>query len=210
MPFQTAREKGHNKLYHYQHYNPEHLADLLTRHRIHCATPGKLNDPWDCRPWFNTSNLLSDPRLLEQYLDKQFNSSRLHLDDPIRNLHDDQVRSDPEQLEMEVSSLSRGIQEEIARRGIYCLTPFPDNILMWSHYSDNHRGVCLEFDAFTGSFGDSRAVEYRRDYPTQLPYVLNPESVVGSILTKSDVWSYEHEFPNSAFSEYPTPDMDLT
>lgn len=34
------------------------------------------------------------------------------------------------------------IQKEI---GVYCLTTVPDSILMWSHYANNHKGVCLEY-----------------------------------------------------------------
>lgn len=30
--------------------------------------------------------------------------------------------------------------------GIVCLTPHPDNMLMWSHYGDQHRSVCVGFD----------------------------------------------------------------
>src|SRR5580693_3833269 len=31
------------------------------------------------------------------------------------------------------------------RSGVYCLSPDPCNTLMWSHYSQNHRRICLEF-----------------------------------------------------------------
>lgn len=30
--------------------------------------------------------------------------------------------------------------------GLMCLTSKPDNIPMWTYYSDNHRGYCLEFE----------------------------------------------------------------
>ncbi len=30
--------------------------------------------------------------------------------------------------------------------GVYCLCEKPDNLLMWSHYADAHRGICLQFD----------------------------------------------------------------
>lgn len=55
-------------LYHYQPYNPEYLSDLLTRQRIHCASPAKLNDPWDSQPWYNRK-AMDDPENLARYID---------------------------------------------------------------------------------------------------------------------------------------------
>ena len=36
--------------------------------------------------------------------------------------------------------------DDLEQFGISCFTTKHDNFLMWSHYADNHRGVCLEFD----------------------------------------------------------------
>jgi hypothetical protein len=32
--------------------------------------------------------------------------------------------------------------------GIYCVSTNYDDVLMWSHYADSHKGICLEFDGF--------------------------------------------------------------
>lgn len=60
-------EAGIPTLYHYQKYNPEHLSDMLERKRIHCSTPGQLNDPRDCRPWYDFSKI-KEPKVRGQYL----------------------------------------------------------------------------------------------------------------------------------------------
>jgi hypothetical protein len=49
------------RLYHYQPFKSEYLVDLLRQKRIHCSDPSSLNDPWDCRPWFDLSVIDSDP-----------------------------------------------------------------------------------------------------------------------------------------------------
>jgi len=193
-PFINASTVGHKKLYHYQRFNPEHLADLILRKRIHCAQPGKLNDPWDCRPWFNTSQLLDNPTLLQDYLDAAYNNLTVHVPEGIKRLHDQKMHADPEAFRDELAGLSRSVQAEIARRRIYCLTPIPDNILMWSHYADNHRGISLEFDATVQLFWTALQVQYTKEYPAIPPYNLNPDHVANAILTKSDVWQYEQEF----------------
>lgn len=30
--------------------------------------------------------------------------------------------------------------------GCYCLTKSPENLLMWSHYADKHRGICIGYN----------------------------------------------------------------
>ena len=82
----------------------------------------------------------------------------------------------------------------IAERRIYCLSPHPENILMWSHYADNHRGICLAFDTDIQLFGSALEVQYVQDCPCVNPNMLTPDAVIAAILTKSDVWRYENEF----------------
>jgi hypothetical protein len=61
---------------------------------------------------------------------------------------------------------------------------------MWAHYTDSHTGICLEFDALATPFVHAAEVLYRRTYPefdiTKPGYE--------PLITKSDVWAYEHEW----------------
>jgi hypothetical protein len=51
--------------------------------------------------------------------------------------------------------------------GVYSLAERDDNILMWSHYADDHTGICIEFDtgAHPGSFPNLHAVVYTQESP---------------------------------------------
>ena len=51
--------------------------------------------------------------------------------------------------------------------GVLCLSECPDDILLWSHYADSHRGLCLEFDVagYSGVFPRLHAVKYANEYP---------------------------------------------
>src|ERR1017187_7276787 len=44
-----------------------------------------------------------------------------------------------------MDDLSKDIQRMVSKRRICCLTRDPTSTLMWSHYAENHHGVCLEF-----------------------------------------------------------------
>lgn len=80
-----------------------------------------------------------------------------------------------------------------SRWRIYCLTPLPDSTLMWSHYGDNHRGICLEFGTDVRLFASALRVVYRSAYPRWSPNQIaaNPIDI---LLTKSDDWAYEKEY----------------
>src|SRR5262245_61537973 len=50
---------------------------------------------------------------------------------------------------------------------IVCFSAKRDDNLMWSHYSDSHRGICLEFDVSEeNGLGGAKSVIYADDYPT--------------------------------------------
>ena len=81
----------------------------------------------------------------------------------------------------------------IRQKRIYCLTPKPTSNLMWSHYANNHRGICLEFHTGNPLFSGAKEVVYRPDYPRWLPHEVD-KTGVEMFLCKSDDWKYEEEF----------------
>jgi hypothetical protein len=81
--------------------------------------------------------------------------------------------------------------------GMYCMSTRPDDILMWSHYSDDHKGYCLEFEASddTPFFGEAQPVIYSDSYPT-VDFFQTPshEQLELIFLTKASHWRYENEW----------------
>ena len=62
---------------------------------------------------------------------------------------------------------------------------------MWSHYSRNHKGICLEFGT-KAKFIIALKVRYQKEYP---PLLIHGETLgYDMLLTKSDVWDYEQEY----------------
>ena len=107
------------------------------------------------------------------------------------------MRADPSARIDFMLGASKSIQAMLAERRIYCLTPKGGNILMWSHYADNHRGICLEFSvADNPLFRTAKEVVYRKEYPHWVPCDINdkPGLVMELILTKSCDWRYEEEY----------------
>lgn len=74
----------------------------------------------------------------------------------------------------------------------FCMAKEPDNILMWSHYADSHKGVCFKFDLLQDDvFLNTVPVDYNPEYLEFDTLNGNPAPI---ITRKSPEWHYEHEY----------------
>lgn len=87
--------------------------------------------------------------------------------------------------------------------GIACLSESDDSLLMWAHYANNHRGICVEYDLMkinTQLQFTPVPIIYSKDRVCF--NVLNPDNAgndsvelfIKSITSKSEEWSYEREW----------------
>jgi hypothetical protein len=190
----TAAQSTFAKFYHYQTFNKEFLTVILREQKLFCSDPHNVNDPWDCKPWFDYRPMLKDPEKREELLTFLRNTAAPEMvAHPFRLIYEDRIRKDDNELKKAVEACSRNLGTQIGMRRIYCLTPFPDSTLMWSHYASNHRGICLEFSKNNSLIGRARPVRYRKTYPEWTPQ-MGIEDALDLVLTKAMDWSYEREF----------------
>ena len=138
-----------------------------------------------------------------------------HLQDHEMSLSSPSTFNDPFDCHMafpgtsrqDLATRSRDIVNTIWRVG--CLTESPCNRLMWSHYADNHRGLCIEYD-FSAFDPFSAGVTFDPViYSSKRPQV--PEKLLNDVatdqldrqdyrfltstlFTKDSVWQYESEW----------------
>jgi hypothetical protein len=95
------------------------------------------------------------------------------------------------------------VMEETA---IYSLASRGDEILMWSHYSGSHSGVCLRFRPrpLLRAFQVAFPVHYAPERPRIVVGVEDHlEQLQKMLLTKADFWSYEREWRFVGWREGP-------
>jgi hypothetical protein len=85
---------------------------------------------------------------------------------------------------------------------VYCLSARFDSTLMWSHYANNHRGVCLEFRCDNEVFGPAMKVNYADDYPV---FDFTSDDPLVLLITKASAWSYEEEYRVVALEKFIDP-----
>lgn len=84
-----------------------------------------------------------------------------------------------------------------SKKGLLCFSENWTNPMLWSHYADKHKGICLGFDLRPGS--EVQKVIYKEKRPRmKLDTLEDPSSIPKDIqdlllLTKFKGWEYEHE-----------------
>jgi hypothetical protein len=169
----------------------EHSVFTRTGISLRATPPKAFNDPFEF-----ASNLLTDDerrRIEELAKFNDFDPGTIAvLGEPLLSYED-------------IATRWQRLREEISKtRGIICLSACWDDILMWSHYAEEHRGFAVAIDR------DHQYVEQLHfqpvEYASQRPscsIVFNSERqgfripadhINISLYTKSMHWSYEHEW----------------
>ena len=192
----TARSEGHRFLYHWEKFCEKRLSALLRDKRIYCSNPTSFNDPWDCKPHFNTE-ILNDSA--ERQKHAQWVIDVCQRKSPIPPEAQERMRQtflhNPAAAAKLINQLSGEMASDIDERyRVYCLGTNPQNLLMWSHYADSHRGICLEFSLRNEIFCAALKCEYSSAYPIMKLHDNSDDTALLSLLAKSDVWSYEKEY----------------
>lgn len=158
--------------YRYRSFSTNTL-DSLCHDRLYFAHPGTFNDPLDCNPTIECDSSLDELRhllsilirrrvksevlaLLEQARIKG-NGATEHaekraLSEAQRELADIAYNATAEytvsKSEAESGLLASQIERELRRhyeRGVCCFSTTYASPLLWSHYGDQHRGLCIGY-----------------------------------------------------------------
>jgi hypothetical protein len=185
-------QAGISRLYKFLRFNDEHperLRHLLVKKRLYLSPSRDLNDPFECRPHWSWPNSASQAKAIRDRLIK------------VARRNGAKTRDAERYASRSISNkelFSKTIKDVIAKNfGIARLCSFTssiDNILLWSHYANSHKGLCIEFDAEQLPIASAMKVHYQDNYPS-VDYPM-PDDARGfaAVLTKSRVWEYENEF----------------
>lgn len=176
------------QLYKYQPINQFSLSNLAAR-KLWASHPAVFNDPFE----FRLQRANEGIGLVE------LRNSNPHLS----------KLNDTELIALAIDSY----EEALKAMSVICFTTIPDSILMWAHYAESHRGICL---GFCGEEKDKTPndvgvypVQYKDEYPSlDFSRIWHKDGLAQILWTKSKVWAYEKEWrrimaqPNSLV-EYP-------
>lgn len=211
----------------YKYVRPERL-DIIQNLELRFTQPGALNDLFELRPRFETlmaeaialAELNEAPpdltRMLREAYSMLPDHQRAHI--PLETMEQyvgtymatDEARQATAatlvaillSFRLGAPGLCNSIYDVLNHRvGILSLSEVPDNVLMWAHYSDNHRGMLLAFDERHRFFNRRRSNSDEFYHLRQVRYSSAPPvpdllSLDGDMLfvTKGLQWAYEREW----------------
>ncbi len=158
------------------------FVDSLTKSHIWCANPQDFNDPFDCD--INIKFIKQNLARMQSYFD--IYHWQLFRSDEFVNINTANISNNNFQ-----ALINQVAKKVIRNKGIACFLSSHQNLLMWSHHADAHKGICLKFNVLEDShfFSMSKAVKYTQAYPE---YLNNKKEFVNEMFfTKLAEWSYE-------------------
>lgn len=185
-------------LYRYRSLADDRLSgfteDIVLRSKLYWSSPLDFNDPFDFAPIAKVkASGLKLQRILQKVrLRRRRTDGRAAANAGYKNI----VHLPRSALE---AKLDAALRNTTSSAGVVCYAEEPDNILMWGHYADCHRGICLEFDPHVPSL-DASSLVYKVRYQTQRPILANfleredSSELAVAITTKADFWTYEKEW----------------
>jgi len=177
------------RLYKYRPFNHDDLKskkrteDIFLKNELYFPSPSQFNDPFDCLVHLDFSKVKKEE--FWQYFNKALLKRTELTEQQIREKFERVYKSDNKE-----KIFTASLQNSFNSRGVYSLSSKNDDILMWSHYSDGHRGYCFELD---GIELKPQKVKYRKRYPKF--DLFNGRNLLRILLfTKSSRWKYEREW----------------
>jgi len=192
-------------------YLPPARLDVIEKRTIRFTQPADFNDPFEFRPCIQSA--ASDAQVRE-YVEANFETLVDRELAQYGQLVPAALRAQLPQLKANLPALFRLSEPHVLAKvsplideflnrhvGVLCLSELKDSILMWGHYTENHQGLTVGFDAdhpfFSrrrsdqDEFGFLRRVEYSRERPN---IVLSDTSSREWFQTKCLDWAYEKEW----------------
>ena len=159
------------------------------------TNPLSFNDPFDC-----TLNLVDFENVPDWYRKSLIDTYYPKLTPLAKENMLTKMSSTPDAVAIKLLQ-TKGMDNEIKNRGVSCFSKNFDNMLMWSHYADSHKGVCIGFNllplylSIEGYTTEKMVipVDYKNEFTPMNYYQHKIESIVRWLKTKSKVWSYEEE-----------------
>lgn len=168
----------------------DRLRDLIVRSRFWLSSPLDFNDPFDM-----SASMIAGGSVKEK---RQRMDQILKLEGKSWSQRQKMLPKLAAQSNEDLARLAQSEHEKnVAQAGVYSFGGDPRSILMRSHYSANHEGVCLQFEFARDPdcFMNSVSVKYSKDYP-----VINwmnedaySRGIEAALERKHVDWKYEKE-----------------
>lgn len=191
-------------LYKYRNFENLYNIRLLENNEVFFSLPKNFNDPYDCS--FSVT-------MVGASIDELIEGLKVYANNNLAKIISGGIRSKEEWIEWQVNNYKSdhvGYCKQgetltlayIATHGVFSLTPYWDNLLMWSHYAISHTGYCVGLNKnnlLDGLLREAGSdiffldVKYQDEYPEIHLIKDSDEDLLRVFSVKSKAWDYKDE-----------------
>lgn len=191
-------------VYKYRDWDRMDHRKILTEQSIWIPDTNNFNDPFDCNIPISYELIASNENLAEEFIRNLVKAdqsiSEMNYEEEVQNRLQSGKHKDLDFLQNYKKYMLKAMKSV---KGVFSVTPINDNILMWSHYANSHKGFCVGFDSLKlfESLGGGGMVNYENEYPIISPVADYTRQYSEQVLTKSKHWAYEFEYRLTTFNK---------
>lgn len=203
-------ENAPKGLYKYRKFN-EHSIQNLRNNKVWLSKPRYFNDPYELKPYVNIDGIKANwikknDELRESLKQLETINNMVKEHEYQNNRYNEFENYMKSFMEEEKEYIESRFNEFKDSMCICAFNESKDSLLMWSHYTDSHKGFCIEYDfkeMYNHNKGllapvmySNRIVDISKHSETNCIFTL-------CMLSKSNEWSYENEWRIICDSEEP-------
>lgn len=203
----TIRSLGIKSLYKFKTFDQNNYYQDILKNILYFPSVSQLNDPFDCAAPIRY-DLCSKQEVIKMCMDqvsalKPSDKRSTRKKEAIEQAK--KLRQELKQTPEIVYTRMNDYLEKIL--GVFSITEVLNNLLLWAHYTDAHKGFCVEFDAqllqnmlIAGVLHLNKKaliikINYQKEFPLIHPTNCSTnERTRQQLGTKSEDWSYEKEW----------------
>jgi hypothetical protein len=196
--------------YKYKKFNETLLSNLLNE-TIYFASPDQLNDPFESLSYLDMDISTSEAEDLFNRLSLTMSPEKHHerslktiINDSDYHFHTQEGNLTRKEIYESIlkTSIEKMLREKY-NKGVFSLSEKYDCPLLWSHYGDEHKGICIGYSIPLNTMSSLFKVEYSNDKSVKASDLLKMTNqnraaqrrVDKTVLQKkSKHWSYEKEW----------------
>tara|TARA_B100000446_G_scaffold186296_1_gene212228 strand:- start:1515 stop:2297 length:783 start_codon:yes stop_codon:yes gene_type:complete len=188
-----------NRLYKYSPINTNSLKGLINK-EVWLSTNGAFNDPFELSYYLD--NRVGMNEVIGQSLEKSKEEMKGKKPEEIAEIiNRNSDWSGYMTEDTKINTFKDKNDQHLSQFGVYCLSETFRSILMWSHYANDHKGFCIEFERNERNTLGSKNT-HKVNYKPNLPLLTLDDFKASNIaataekifLTKFEEWSYEEEW----------------
>lgn len=171
------------------------IKDIIFKNIFYFADPITFNDPFDSKlPIIFDESYRNSRKFHEDFLRiNNFLGKTNYTELEIQHLAEEYF-ANPSKIRYDTDLMTKTIHQSISENiRISCFSTKRNNILMWSHYTDCHQGICIGFRTLYLLLDPNLVTLKKVNYVRQFPKFKKVETSP-ILTTKSVIWKYENEY----------------